>query len=72
MPFFLPVDYYDTRVQFVDNVSWVKGQAHGEGRVRVQPRRLGADLPRLRERRYIFGSTDGFMNYVTLGPTYVE
>ena len=23
MPFFLPVDYYDTRAQFMDNISWL-------------------------------------------------
>ena len=25
MPFFIPVEYYDTRVQFNDNVSWLRG-----------------------------------------------
>ena len=31
LPFFIPVDYYDTRVQFVDNLSLDQGATHDQG-----------------------------------------
>jgi hypothetical protein len=70
-PFFIPVSYYDTRVQLNDNVSFLRG-AHSI--------KAGAELNRVNSvqtfvgfanGRYIFGSTDGFLNYVR-NPQYVE
>jgi len=72
MPFFLPVEYYDTRVQLLNNVSWIRGR---------HTFKAGAEFNRVSSvqtfigfanGRYIFGSTDGFLNYVRLGPRYVE
>jgi hypothetical protein len=71
-PFFLPVEYYDTRVQLTNNFSIIKGRhtikAGGElNRVNAFQTFAG-----FANGRYIFGSTDGFLNYVRFGPTYVE
>jgi outer membrane receptor for ferrienterochelin and colicin len=71
MPFFIPVKYYDTRVQINDNVSWLKG-AHSI--------KIGGEYNRVNSiqtfigfanGRYIFSSTDGFLNYLH-NPNYVE
>ncbi len=70
-PFFIPVDYYDTRTQLVDNVSVIHG-AHSF--------KFGAEYNRVNSvqtfrgfanGRYIFDSTDGFLNYLH-NPNYVE
>jgi hypothetical protein len=61
MPFFLPVDYYDTRVQFLDNVSLQKGDHFFK---------VGAEYNRVNSvqtfigfanSRYIFSSVQGFL-----------
>ncbi|MBV8517805.1 MAG: TonB-dependent receptor [Acidobacteria bacterium] len=70
-PFFIPVKYYDTRVQLNDNVSFLRG-AHSI--------KVGAEYNRVNSvqtfvgfanGRYIFSSTDGFLNYLA-NPHYVE
>jgi hypothetical protein len=70
-PFFIPVEYYDTRVQLNNNVSLLRG-AHSF--------KAGAEYNRVNSvqtfigfanGRYIFSSTDGFLNYVR-NPKYVE
>ncbi len=72
MPFFIPVDAYDQRIQVLDNVSIARGR---------HLFKVGAEFNRTNENqtfigfsngRYIFGSVDGFLNYVAQGPTYVE
>jgi hypothetical protein len=64
MPFFIPVEYYDTRVQFNDNVSFLRG-AHAI--------KAGAEYNRVNSvqtflgfanGRYIFDSTAGFLEDV--------
>jgi Carboxypeptidase regulatory-like domain/TonB-dependent Receptor Plug Domain len=72
MPFFLPIDYYDTRVQFTNNFSWIHGRhtfkVGGEfNRVNSVQTFIG-----FANGRSIFGSVDGFLNYVQFGPRYVE
>jgi hypothetical protein len=71
MPFFIPVTYYDTRVQFNDNVSLIRGR---------HAIKFGAEINRVNSvqtflgfanGRYIFSSTDGFLNYAR-NPSYVE
>ncbi|HET7436553.1 MAG TPA: carboxypeptidase regulatory-like domain-containing protein, partial [Thermoanaerobaculia bacterium] len=71
MPFFIPVEYYDTRVQLNENLSYLLG-AHSI--------KAGAEYNRVNSvqtflgfanGRYIFSSTDGFLNYVN-NPSYVE
>ncbi|HEY8130988.1 MAG TPA: TonB-dependent receptor plug domain-containing protein, partial [Thermoanaerobaculia bacterium] len=70
-PFFIPVKYYDTRVQLNNNISFLRG-AHSF--------KAGAEYNRVNSvqtfigfanGRYIFGSTDGFLNYLK-NPKYVE
>ncbi|MFN2572759.1 MAG: TonB-dependent receptor plug domain-containing protein, partial [Gemmatimonadales bacterium] len=72
MPFFLPVDYYDTRVQLVDNVSFAKGNHFFK---------LGGEYNRVNSvqtfigfanSRYIFSSVAGFLGYVANDSNYVE
>jgi hypothetical protein len=72
MPFFLPVDYYDTRIQFTDNVSIAKGdhfiKIGGEfNRVNSVQTFIG-----FANSRYIFSSVNGFLNYVANDSNYVE
>ena len=72
MPFFLPVEYNDTRFQITNNFSLIKGRhtikVGGEfNRVNSAQTFIG-----FANGRYIFGSTQGFLNYAQLGPKYVE
>jgi hypothetical protein len=71
MPFFIPVEYYDTRLQFNDNVSYMRGN---------HSFKVGAEYNRVESvqtfvgfanGRYIFSSTDGFLNYLA-NPNYLE
>src|SRR5207244_10217114 len=64
--------YYDTRVQLTDNFSIIKDR---------HTIKFGGELNRVNSvqtfigfanGRYVFGSTDGFLNYVRQGPRYVE
>ncbi len=71
-PFFIPVDYYDTRVQFVDNLSWIKGRHTIKGGFEFNRVNSVQTFVGFANGRYIFGSTDGFLNYQQFGPTYVE
>ena len=61
MPFFIPVEYYDTRTQFNDNISYLRGP---------HAFKLGAEYNRVNSvqtflgfanGRYIFDSTAGFL-----------
>ena len=70
-PFFIPVTYYDQRIQLNNNLSIVKGRhafkIGGEfNAVKSVQTFLG-----FANGRYIFGSTDGFLNYAR-NPRYVE
>ena len=72
MPFFIPVEYYDTRIQVLDNISVSKGdhliKAGGEwNRVESAQTFIG-----FANGRYIFSSLDGFLNFVAQGNGYVE
>jgi hypothetical protein len=61
MPFFIPVEYYDTRIQFNDNVSWLRG-AHSI-KAGVEYNRVNSVQTFLgfANGRYIFDSTAGFL-----------
>jgi hypothetical protein len=72
MPFFIPVKDHDTRFQLNDNISVVRG-AHNF--------KFGAELNRtsttqtfvgFANGRFIFDSVQGFINYVNIGPKFVE
>lgn len=71
MPFFIPVDYYDTRVQLLDNVSIARGNHFFK---------LGFEYNRVHSiqtfvgfanSRYIFNSVDGFLEFAA-NSSYVE
>jgi len=70
-PFFIPVKYYDTRVQFNDNVNFLRG-AH-DIKAGLEFNRVNSVQTFLgfANGRYIFSSTDGFLNYLK-NPNYVE
>src|SRR5438477_3366759 len=70
-PFFIPVKYYDTRVQFNNNVSYLHG-AHSY-KAGVEYNRVDSvqTFVGFANGRYIFDSTDGFLNYLH-NPSYVE
>ena len=70
-PFFIPVKYYDTRFQILDNFSIIAGD---------HSIKIGAEWNRVDSvqtfigfgnGRFIFSSTDGFLNYAR-NPHYVE
>ena len=72
MPFFIPIEYYDTRIQALDNISVSKGdhliKAGGEwNRVESVQTFIG-----FANGRYIFSTLDGFLNFVEQGNGYVE
>ena len=71
MPFFIPVEYYDTRIQLLDNISIAKGnhffKVGGEfNRVNSVQTFIG-----FANSRYIFSSVNGFLNFVA-DSTYTD
>ena len=71
MPFFIPVEYYDTREQFTENVSWLRGRHSFKGGLEWNRVVSSQTFIGFANGRYIFGSTDGFLNYAR-NPNYVE
>ncbi len=72
MSFFLPIDYYDTRIQILDNVSYARGNHFFK---------LGAEWNRVNSvqtfigfanSRYIFNSVSGFLKYLANDSLYVQ
>jgi len=70
-PFFIPVDYFDERIQFNDNLSVVKGRHSMKFGVELNRVHSNQTFRGFQNGRYIFGSTDGFLKY-TQNPKYVE
>jgi hypothetical protein len=71
MPYFIPVEYYDTRTQLLDNFSIVTGN---------HAIKVGVEWSRVVSKQtfigfangiWKFSSTDGFLNYAA-NPNYVE
>jgi hypothetical protein len=71
MPFFIPVEYYDTREQFTENLSWLRGRHAFKAGVEWNRVVSAQTFVGFANGRYIFGSTDGFFNFVR-NPNYVE
>lgn len=71
MPFFIPVEYYDTRFQFNDNFSWLRGNHAFKAGVEYNRVESVQTFIGFANGRYIFSSTDGFLNY-TKNRLYVE
>ena len=71
MPFFIPVEYYDTRIQFNNNVSWLRGAHSVKAGVEYNRVNSVQTFVGFANGRYIFSSTDGFLSYLQ-NPSYVE
>jgi hypothetical protein len=71
MPFFIPVVYHDSRWQVNDNLSWLRGEHSIKAGVEYNQTSAFQTFIGFANGRFIFGSTDGFLNYVD-DPTYVE
>jgi hypothetical protein len=71
-PFFIPVKSYDTRVQVLDNVSWVRGNHIFKTGFEYNRTAEHQTFIGFANGRFIFNSVTGFENYVRLGNNYVE
>jgi hypothetical protein len=60
-PFFIPVKYYDTRVQFNDNVSYLRGAHSYKAGVEYNRVNSVQTFVGFANGRWIFDSTDGFL-----------
>lgn len=72
MPFFLPVEAFDDRIQLLDNVSWSTGDHLFKAGVEWNRTRTKQTFVGFANGRFIFNNFNGFRNYVEQGPTYVE
>ena len=73
MPFFIPIDeYYDTRIQVLDNISVAKGDHLIKAGVEWNRVEAVQTFIGFANGRYIFNSLDGFLNFVEQGNGYVE
>ena len=71
-PFFIPVEYYDTRLQLLNNVSMVKGNHLFKAGAEVNFVNSTQTFIGFANGRFIFSSVNGFINYATNGNNYVE
>jgi hypothetical protein len=71
-PFFIPVKSYDTRVQALDNVSWVRGNHIFKTGFEYNRTAEHQTFVGFANGRFIFNSVTSFQNYVTFGNNYVE
>jgi len=71
MPFFIPVDYHDIRLQFNDNVTYITGAHILKAGVEYNKTDASQTFRGFANGRYIFDSTDGFLNYLA-NSHYVE
>jgi len=60
-PFFIPVEYYDTRIQFNDNVSWLRGSHSFKAGVEFNRVNSVQTFLGFANGRWIFDSTAGFL-----------
>jgi hypothetical protein len=67
MPFFIPVEYYDTRVQLNDNMSWLFGGHSVKAGVEYNQVDSVQTFLGFANGRYIFDSTAGFLEDVRNG-----
>jgi hypothetical protein len=71
MPFFIPVEYYDTRIQFNNNLTILAGDHTIKAGIEFNRVTSSQTFIGFANGRYIFSSTDGFLNYLN-NPSYVE
>ena len=72
MPFFIPIEYYDSRVQLLNNVSFARGGHLFKAGVEWNRVESVQTFIGFANGRYIFNSVDGFLNFVEKGNRYVE
>ena len=72
MPYFIPIEYYDTRIQMLDNVSVAGGDHLFKAGVEWNRVESVQTFIGFANGRYIFSSVDGFLNFVEQGNGYVE
>lgn len=72
LPFFIPVKDHDTRFQVNDNVSWIRGAHSIKFGFELNRTSTSQTFLGFANGRYIFDSVQGFMNYVNIGPKFVE
>jgi len=70
-PFFIPVKYYDTRVQFNNNVTYLLGPHDMKAGLEFNRVNSVQTFLGFANGRFIFDSTDGFLNYLK-NPKFVE
>lgn len=71
-PFFIPVEYYDTRLQLLNNLSIVRGSHLIKAGAEVNLVNSTQTFIGFANGRFIFNSVTGFINYATTGNGYVE
>ena len=72
LPFFLPIDpAYDTRLQLVDNWSWLSDRHLFKAGAEYNRTGVSQQFIGFANGRYVFDSVDGFINFVTQGSGYV-
>jgi len=71
MPYFLPIDYYDTRVQLLDNVSIARGDHFIKLGFEFNKVNSVQTFVGFANSRYIFNSVDGFLRFAA-NPNYKE
>lgn len=72
MPFFIPIEDFDDRIQILNNTSFLTGKHLFKFGVEWNRTRTKQTFIGFANGRSIFSSVDGFINFVTQGPTYVE
>jgi hypothetical protein len=70
-PFFIPVDYFDTRLQFNDNITYITGNHTFKAGVEYNRTNAEQTFRGFANGRVIFGSVQGFLNF-TKNNLYVE
>ncbi len=70
-PFFIPVTYHDTRWQFSETLTKLKGDHTFKAGVEWNQTAANQTFSHFANGRFIFNSTDSFLNYVA-NPNFVE
>lgn len=71
-PFFIPVEYYDTRIQLLNNVTLARSNHLFKAGAEINRVSSNQTFIGFANGRYIFSSVDGFINFATRGNGYVE
>ena len=72
MPFFIPIEYYDSRIQLLNNISISKDNHLIKAGIEWNRVESVQTFIGFTNGRYIFNSVDGFLNFVEQSNTYVE